>query len=101
MWTAPQHVIERMTKIVKVACPYCGAAIGELCCTKHGAKIMQIGQVHDARLSPNKKPSKRAMQNSRRMPHRMKCEECGKNYADPPSRLCPGCEAYREHQPNV
>jgi hypothetical protein len=29
---------------------------------------------------------------------RRKCEECGKNYADHPSRLCPGCEAYQEHQ---
>ncbi len=26
------------------------------------------------------------------------CEECGVNRADPPSRLCPGCQAYREHQ---
>ena len=26
-----------------------------------------------------------------------KCEECGKNYADPPSKLCPGCQAYQEH----
>lgn len=25
------------------------------------------------------------------------CEDCGKLPADPPSRLCPGCEAYREH----
>ncbi len=25
------------------------------------------------------------------------CEDCGKNPADPPSRLCPGCEAYCEH----
>jgi hypothetical protein len=29
---------------------------------------------------------------------RKRCIECGTNYADPPSRLCPGCEAYREHQ---
>lgn len=28
----------------------------------------------------------------------MKCEECGKYRADPPSKLCPGCQAYREHQ---
>ena len=28
----------------------------------------------------------------------MLCEDCGKNYADPPSRLCPGCAAYQEHQ---
>ncbi len=25
------------------------------------------------------------------------CEECGINYADYPSKLCPGCEAYLEH----
>jgi hypothetical protein len=25
------------------------------------------------------------------------CEDCGKNRSDPPSKLCPGCEAYREH----
>jgi hypothetical protein len=29
---------------------------------------------------------------------RMKlCEECGKYPADVPSRLCVGCDAYREH----
>lgn len=27
-----------------------------------------------------------------------KCDDCGKNWADPPSRLCPGCQAYQEHQ---
>jgi hypothetical protein len=26
------------------------------------------------------------------------CDDCGKNLADYPSRLCPGCEAYLEHQ---
>jgi len=26
-----------------------------------------------------------------------KCEECGVNPADTPSRLCVGCDAYREH----
>ena len=25
------------------------------------------------------------------------CDECGVNRADPPSNVCPGCEAYREH----
>ena len=25
------------------------------------------------------------------------CKDCGINPADPPSRLCPGCEAYRAH----
>lgn len=28
----------------------------------------------------------------------MKCEECGQNWADPPGRICVGCEAYKEHQ---
>jgi hypothetical protein len=26
------------------------------------------------------------------------CEECHKFRADPPSKLCPACEAYSEHQ---
>lgn len=26
------------------------------------------------------------------------CEGCGVNAADPPSRLCPGCKTYQEHQ---
>lgn len=26
------------------------------------------------------------------------CEECGSYPADLPSKLCPGCEAYKEHQ---
>lgn len=26
------------------------------------------------------------------------CAGCESNFADPPSRLCPGCQAYREHQ---
>jgi rubrerythrin len=29
---------------------------------------------------------------------RLRCSECNIYFADPPSRLCPGCEAYREHQ---
>jgi predicted amidophosphoribosyltransferase len=31
-------------------------------------------------------------------PRRKRCVECGKNWADHPSQLCPGCAAYREHQ---
>ncbi len=27
-----------------------------------------------------------------------RCESCGKFPSDPPSHLCPGCEAYQEHQ---
>lgn len=28
----------------------------------------------------------------------LRCESCDQNYADPPSKLCPGCQAYQEHQ---
>jgi hypothetical protein len=28
----------------------------------------------------------------------VKCSECDTDWADPPSKLCPGCQAYREHQ---
>ena len=28
----------------------------------------------------------------------LRCEGCNTNYADSPSTLCPGCQAYREHQ---
>lgn len=27
-----------------------------------------------------------------------RCEGCDQNFADPPSKLCPGCQAYRDHQ---
>ena len=27
-----------------------------------------------------------------------KCDDCGANWADWPSKLCPGCEAYQAHQ---
>jgi hypothetical protein len=30
--------------------------------------------------------------------HRKRCRDCGTNWADPPSPLCPGCDAYQEHQ---
>ena len=26
------------------------------------------------------------------------CKECGIHLSDPPSKLCPGCKAYKEHQ---
>jgi hypothetical protein len=28
----------------------------------------------------------------------LKCSECGKDHTDPPSKLRPGCQAYKEHQ---
>lgn len=51
------------------------------------------------------KPSKRPMKSSGRpiqsapfQKRRNRCNGCETNWADPPSRLCPGCQAYREHQ---
>lgn len=32
------------------------------------------------------------------MARRKRCEGCGVNWADPPSKLCSGCQAYRDHQ---
>ena len=29
---------------------------------------------------------------------RIKCSGCDSNYADYPSKLCPGCQAYKDHQ---
>jgi hypothetical protein len=29
---------------------------------------------------------------------RIKCEGCSKNYIEAKGDLCPGCDAYREHQ---
>lgn len=28
----------------------------------------------------------------------LRCEGCDQNFADPPSKLCPGYQAYRDHQ---
>lgn len=41
-------------------------------------------------------PGDRAKALAGKLPPR--CEGCDKDYADPPSRLCPGCQAYRDHQ---
>jgi hypothetical protein len=30
--------------------------------------------------------------------YRKRCDSCGKFWADPPSALCVGCQAYEEHQ---
>lgn len=47
----------------------------------------------------------RSQQNSNRRRSRgpqthtaVKCSECDQDLADLPSKLCPGCQAYREHQ---
>jgi hypothetical protein len=36
-------------------------------------------------------------QEMQRMPRRKRRDGCGVHWADPPSSLCPGCEAYEEH----
>lgn len=33
----------------------------------------------------------------RRIKHAKRCIDCLTNWADPPSKLCPGCQAYRDH----
>jgi hypothetical protein len=38
------------------------------------------------------------LQDRKRSQKPMLCDGCLDNYADPPSNLCPGCQAYREHQ---
>jgi hypothetical protein len=50
-------------------------------------------------LSPRGRGALRALEAAARSRIRAPlCLDCGKNRADPPSRLCPGCQAYREHQ---
>ena len=41
--------------------------------------------------------SKQKTSPSKRKPQPKMCEDCGKYSADVPGRLCPGCDAYREH----
>lgn len=50
-------------------------------------------QLHEGKVETNSEPLNRKL--SRRLNKR--CVDCGKNWADYPSKLCPGCEAYREH----
>jgi len=47
------------------------------------ATFMEIQKTHDELVKPKRPPV---------------CEGCGKNRSDPPSKLCPGCQAYRDHQ---
>jgi hypothetical protein len=59
-------------------CPSCGRSHWK----------MPFGKPPSSVASTNRAPNSRPK----------KCEGCGQNYADPPSKLCPGCQAYREHQ---
>ena len=50
-------------------------------------------------LAPKHRTKRRllAMIKSTKQEQRRRCSECGKYWADLPSDICPGCEAYREH----
>lgn len=42
-------------------------------------------------------PEQKTMHRALRQSLRLLCEECGKFTRDPPSHLCPVCQAYKEH----
>ena len=45
----------------------------------------------------HQEPERAAFQQAVVRSKRRRCADCGTNWADLPSKLCPGCEAYREH----
>jgi hypothetical protein len=47
--------LEAVAKPLSIACPYCGAGIGELCRTKTGNDFWQI---HEPRLRPPEKSNR-------------------------------------------
>jgi hypothetical protein len=49
---------KRIGKPLTWACPRCGAGIGEFCISRTGNQMTQLGMTHNARITPNKKPSK-------------------------------------------
>lgn len=49
-------------------------------------------------LRPDRTPPRALTALQRRLREPLLCASCGKFQRDPPSRLCPGCEAYQEHQ---
>jgi hypothetical protein len=46
---------------------------------------------------PTEQAAMQALEKALESAGAQRCVECGIYLADPPSRLCPGCEAYREH----
>ncbi len=42
----------RIAHLLRIDCPYCRAPAGEPCRSKSGTPLWEIGQIHDARLSP-------------------------------------------------
>ena len=75
---APEHVKCNMDDCYKVVIP----AV---------AKSNRVWSRHHEKRKPAK--MRRRLDGS----VQRRCEECGKNWADWPSKICPGCEAYREH----
>ena len=46
-----EATMARIEPLLRTACPFCGAPIGQPCQSKNGRKLYDIGQIHDARLS--------------------------------------------------
>jgi hypothetical protein len=44
-------MMARIEPLLRMACAFCGAPIGQPCQSKNGRKLYDIGQIHDARLS--------------------------------------------------
>ena len=50
-----QTILLRMAKPLSIACTYCKAKPGEPCVTELGKEILNVGQIHAARLeAPNR-----------------------------------------------
>jgi hypothetical protein len=52
--TAAKHAARhsRIAHLLRTICPYCHAPAGEPCRSKSGTPLWEIGQMHDARLTP-------------------------------------------------
>ena len=52
--TAAKHAARhsRIAHLLRSTCPYCLAPAGEPCRSKSGTPLWEIGQMHDARLTP-------------------------------------------------
>lgn len=75
-----------------------GALLGEF--SSHWAACVAMIRVSDPDFQSLGGDRSKDLAEERKINERQpkKCEECGFYLADPPSRLCPACEAYQEHQ---
>jgi hypothetical protein len=46
-----EAMVARIEPLLRMACGFCGAPIGQPCQSKNGRKLYDVGQIHDARLS--------------------------------------------------